>query len=645
MSRTNGGINCAQGRSAGNEQDRGDDAVAHPHDVELGLGFSGAGDERHGRLTNRSTRLTNTSDYHEHPVIKVKRVRVWVWWAVGAVLLAIPLTLFSTKFSSTRIGGIRLLGLLVWLEVIWFSLWSLYLLTWVTSTLWHRLCNREYLDISLYGRFLHGIRKSLMFFLLAIVSWASMQPLSCRFNHGKCNVKWIGRFQKILLSLLITATAILLKSVLVEILITRSAVNLFVAKISRLERTLNALKILQDVIRDRSGEPLQSRSRPRGQIRRLYQPPANFLEWLLMKTLLPAEDDKTRNEIEELFWKGVESSSRLDSKSGLLDIEELTIHGEAKFRNVQPVPLTESEIFRIFAVKDRERKTVNIEEWEMVNVGALKASKHMKNGVRGIRNAVSSVDRFLSLLVLLGSLIFTYSLFYPDRFSTFWTLAWTTFTGISFALSGAATEFFSSCAFVFAKQPYGVGDHVTIDGKDLIVDEIHLTHTTFRGIADGVVDQISHTQLSTGWITNHYRSRDLDGLKLATTIQFYISPAIPFERIQCMAETVRGKLRAFIASHSPCSYYFGDVELRILPTAAEGVRDVQLVMSRRHVIIHLDPVDKGIIRCRGLVIDRLYDLMQEEISAALRESHNSSPVQAPATPSTLAPPGTPQSSV
>ncbi|KAH0559630.1 hypothetical protein GP486_003853 [Trichoglossum hirsutum] len=669
MSGTNGRINYAQGRSAGDEQDRGGYTAASPYDVELGIGFGGVSDDRHGRLTNRSTRLTNTSDDREHPIKKVKRLRVWVWWAAGAALLAIPLTLFATKFSSSRIGGIRLLGLLIWLEVIWFSLWSLYLFTWVISTLWHYLCQKEHMDMSLYGRFFHGIRRSLMVFLLAIVAWASMQPLSCRFNHGKCTGKWIDRFQKMLLSLLIVATILLIKSVLVEIVITRSAVNLFVAKTSTLERALHALRILQEVIRDRSGEPPQLGSRSRGRNRPpLYQLPTNFLEWLLVKTLLPAEDDRTRDEIEELFWKGVESSSTLDSaKSGLLDIEELTTYGEAKFRNVQPLPLTAAEIFCIFAVKDRERKTINIEEWEMVNVGALKASKHIKNGIKGIRNAVSSVDRSLSGAVLVGSLILVYAkktaLFYPDKFSTFWTLAWTTFTGLSFALSGTATEIFLSCAFVFAKQPYGVGDHVTIDGKELIVDEIHLTHTTFRGITNGAADQISHAQLSTGWITNHYRSRDLKGLKLTTTTQFYISPAVGFERIQRIADTVRQGLCELIAKDPPCSYYFSDVQLKILPTASEGVHNVQLVMPYRYVvrrtprlpaeppsanvsqIIPLDPVDKGRTHCRGLVMDRLYELMQAETSAALKESRNPAPAPIPGTPSTAVQPGTPQSSV
>ncbi|KAH0565734.1 hypothetical protein GP486_000876 [Trichoglossum hirsutum] len=650
MSTANSGVNYAQGHSVGHGQDQKAFAVTSPCDLELGLGLSASINSTPGQPTSKSALSTRMTKDHQHAIKKARRVRAWVWWILAAVLLAIPPILFATRFSSVNVRGIRLLVLLVWLEILWLSLWFLHLLTWIASELWNHLCKEDYLDMKFYRRFLYGIRRSLLLFLLTIVSWASIRPLCYRLDHGSCNGAWINKFRKTLLSLLIIAAALLVKSSLVEIIIARSAVNLFIEKLLGMERALNALKILKQVIKKRSGEPPRPGRRYHSQCWPFLQSPARLLEWLLVRTLPPTEDDVIQDNmkasLEELFWKGVKSSSRPESaKSDLLDIEELFTYGEDKFRHAHPTPFSKTEVLRIFAVGDRECKSISIEEWEMVNVGAFKAKKHIKNGIAGIRSAVSSVDRVISVIVLIAALVLVYAIFSPDHFNSFWTLAWTTFTGISFALSGTATEFLSSCAFVFAKQPYGVGDHVTIGERDLIVDEIHLTHTIFRGIADGVVEQISHSQLNTNWITNHYRSRDIEGLKMTAKISFFISPKIPFERIQSMIEAIKHKLEAFTSQDLPCSYYFGDVGLKVLPTATEGVHDVQLVMSRRHVIIPLDPVDKGRTRCRRLVLDKLYDLMQAEISAALRESQNPGRGQLPGTPSTLAPPGTPPGSV
>jgi len=40
-----------------------------------------------------------------------------------AALLAVPVALFATTYAERRADGIRLLGLFVWLEVLWASLW------------------------------------------------------------------------------------------------------------------------------------------------------------------------------------------------------------------------------------------------------------------------------------------------------------------------------------------------------------------------------------------------------------------------------------------------------------------------------------------------------------------------------------------
>ena len=84
---------------------------------------------------------------------------------------------------------------------------------------------------------------------------------------------------------------------------------------------------------------------------------------------------------------------------------------------------------------------------------------------------------------------------------------WTDFTGLGFALGGTITEFLASCFFVYCKQPYDVGGRVTIDSKDLIVQEIHLDYSVFSLVGDDTVQQICHSKLLEMWIANKTRTK------------------------------------------------------------------------------------------------------------------------------------------
>ena len=96
--------------------------------------------------------------------------------------------------------------------------------------------------------------------------------------------------------------------------------------------------------------------------------------------------------------------------------------------------------------------------------------------------------------------------FFTRDLNSFVTPLWTTFTGISFALQGTASNFLTSCIFAFPEQPYDVGDHVMIDDKELIVKSVFLMYSVFHKVTDEVSVQLSHTSISSKWIANLSRS-------------------------------------------------------------------------------------------------------------------------------------------
>ena len=84
---------------------------------------------------------------------------------------------------------------------------------------------------------------------------------------------------------------------------------------------------------------------------------------------------------------------------------------------------------------------------------------------------------------------------------------WTTFSGLSFALSGTVQEFVSSCVFVFAQHPYDVNDWVKVmDGDNktmkLKVKDIRLMNTTFHRKDESNIVLIPHNKISKERIEN-----------------------------------------------------------------------------------------------------------------------------------------------
>jgi len=87
---------------------------------------------------------------------------------------------------------------------------------------------------------------------------------------------------------------------------------------------------------------------------------------------------------------------------------------------------------------------------------------------------------------------------------------WTGIVGLSFAFSGAVTEFVNSSVFCFGKHPYDIGDYVDIKAKKYVVARIFLTHTNFEQVHNenvrGLVTQMSHASLISEPIVNWTRT-------------------------------------------------------------------------------------------------------------------------------------------
>ncbi|KAK5092198.1 hypothetical protein LTR70_005853 [Exophiala xenobiotica] len=128
----------------------------------------------------------------------------------------------------------------------------------------------------------------------------------------------------------------------------------------------------------------------------------------------------------------------------------------------------------------------------------------------GIRHLMQKLEIVLSILML-GLILCIYVIFFSnkDMRSNIGSL-WSGIVGLSFAFSGAVTEFVNSSVFCFGKHPYDIGDYVDVKGKKYVVARIFLTHTNFEQVQNehirGLVTQMSHASLIAEPIVNWTRT-------------------------------------------------------------------------------------------------------------------------------------------
>jgi hypothetical protein len=100
-------------------------------------------------------------------------VRWCVYILPVAALLAIPLILFDTVYKDTRADGIRLLGIRLWIEVAWISLWIAKLLAIATCFVFQAVGGLISSGIRKYSLLLKALETPISLFLWAILAFAT----------------------------------------------------------------------------------------------------------------------------------------------------------------------------------------------------------------------------------------------------------------------------------------------------------------------------------------------------------------------------------------------------------------------------------------------------------------------------------------
>ena len=100
-----------------------------------------------------------------------------------AALLSVPLVLSATVYDDAAAAGVRLLGLFIWIEMIWVLLWVSKLLSQGAPFVFQGICGVISGGIRKYTTVLMALEIPLSLFLWTISAFASSHVI-CVFNNG-----------------------------------------------------------------------------------------------------------------------------------------------------------------------------------------------------------------------------------------------------------------------------------------------------------------------------------------------------------------------------------------------------------------------------------------------------------------------------
>ena len=451
-----------------------------------------------------------------------------------AVLLAIPLILTDTVYFEARAGNVRLLGLFIWIEVIWLGLWVCKLVAQFVPILFQAACGLISTGIRKYSLVLEALEIPISLFLWTIVAYATV-PVICAFDKSHCSDGWLQTLAKVFKAGIVVAAIFLAEKTIVQLVSINYHRKQYDKKIKESKRTIRQLDLMYDASRALFPEYCRDFEQEDADIQgNTLSEMRHQLARAGVKTSVFTDMGRVRDKVTAAFGTmasditGKQVFSTTSAHAIVLEALEsekaskalarrlwLSFVGEGK-DVLYPRDLTEvlgrgrtEEAEEIFHALDKDGNgDVSLEEMTLLIISVGQERKNRATSMHDISQAIAVLDRLLSLVVLVA-IAFIYATFFSPTFAAKTTQLWTTFTGLAFAIGGTVTEFLSCCIFLFVKHPYDVGDRVDINGVELVVEHISLMYSVFRRVDSDKTVQIPHQVANTLWIENVSRSRTM----------------------------------------------------------------------------------------------------------------------------------------
>lgn len=450
-----------------------------------------------------------------------------------AALLAIPLVLTDTVYKDRKAGDIRLVGIFVWIEVIWLGLWVSKLCAQSVPFVFQAACGLISTGVRKYSLVLTALEIPVSLFLWSILAYGTTH-IMCRFGDS-CTAGWLEILKTVFKAGIIVAAIFLAEKTLIQLISINYSHKQFHDKIKENKKLIHLLDLLYDASRTLFPEYCKDFAQEDADIQgNTLSEMREAMAKAGVRTKIFNDMGRARDKMTAAFGAmasditGKEVFSTTSAHSVVIEALEtekaskalarrlwLSFVGEGRDALLQHDLLevlgdsraAESEA--IFLALDRDGNgDVSLDEMTMLVVGLGEERKNRATSMQDISHAIGVLDKLLSFIVLIA-IALIYATFFSTAFAAKATQLWTTFTGLAFAIGGTVTEFLACIIFLFVKHPYDVGDRVDINGVQLVVERISLMYSVFRRIDSDKTVQIPHNVANTLWIENVSRSKSM----------------------------------------------------------------------------------------------------------------------------------------
>ena len=503
--------------------------------------------------------LTTVGDIFQkiHNFSVVTRYALYVLPVAG--LLAIPLALFDSIYSDIRIGNIRALGLCIWIEIIWLSLWVCKLIAQAVPYLFQAVCSVISTGIRKYSLVLMSLEIPLSLFMWSITAWATVPVIYC-FDQSYANERWVYILRRIMLATIAVAGMFLVEKLLVRLISINYHRKQYSDKIRESKRTIHILDLMYENSRalfppfcpefeEEDGDiheaDIEKTFRKSGIRTKVFSDVGRVRDKVTaafgnMASEITGKEVFNPTAAHSIVIGALETRRASKALARRLWMSFVAEGKDALFQQDLHDALGQDkaeEAEEIFSALDKDcNGDVSLEEMIMLVMEVAEERKNRAVSMHDISQAISVLDRLLGAVVIAGTALI-YAAFFSASLVKNTTQLWSTFTGLGFAIGGTVTEFLACCIFLFVKHPYDVGDRVDVDGKELVVSHISLMYTVFRRVDSEKFVQISHSVLTTLWVENVTRSQ-----AMKEQIIFKVSADTSAEDIA----NLRGELLKFV---------------------------------------------------------------------------------------------------
>jgi small-conductance mechanosensitive channel len=511
-----------------------------------------------------------------------------------SIALAIPLIIFATVAADARANGVRLLGLFIWLQVMWWCLWLSKYFAQLLPLIYMKLSGFVSSGTRKYRLVIRALELPLSFLIWTVTCWATTPLITVFDRNSPKPFHWVVQFRRAILASIAVAALFLVEKLIIQLIAINYHRRQFNARVNE-----SKVKVgMTDALYDTSlalfpiGSPAfrnEDFSIATG-IDNTKQTSSNAK---IVGTLAMFGEN-----LQSTFGNitgEITSSRTKETKAAaihnvVIEALELKVSTEALAKRIwfslvaegkQALekgdirsimgPERQIQADEIFNLLDADQNgDISLEEMVMWVAEVARERKAIARSMHDVGEAVKVLDRFLSVIALI-LLAIIYAAFFDAGFAKYILNIGSQIAAVSFAISTTVQEFLGSCIFVFVKHPYDVGDRVLINDAHMIVEHISLLYTTFKRVDNNRAVQIPNIINNNNWCENVSRSK---------AMKEQVSISVHCETSFADIEVLKGELEDFTVENK--RDFYPEVEIQI--SECKDLKQIDLLIGVSHKV-------------------------------------------------------------